>query len=109
MIKAKELTHKAIYEALKAGNFYASTAPEIYELYIEDNFLHVKTSPAARIILNTAVRQTSIAYPATVHTAITEASFDLSKIHPGYVRLTVVDDKGRQAWTQPIWGEFSGQ
>ena len=106
MIKSRELTYKSILEALKAGNFYASTAPEIRELYIEDNFLHIRTSPAAKIFMTTSIRQTDVAYPATVHTAITEAKFDLSKIEVSYVRLTVVDDKGRQAWTQPIRKEI---
>ncbi len=106
MIKAPDLTHKSIFEALEAGNFYASTAPEIHELYIEDGCLCVKTSPAAQIILTCEARQAKIAYPATVHTALTDASFDLTKIRPGYVRVTVIDDKGRKAWSQPIWCDY---
>lgn len=109
MIKAPELTHKAIYNALKNGNFYASTAPEIKELYIEDGFLCIKTSPAAHITLTAAGRQAKIAYPESTRAAITEAKFDLSNIYPGYVRLTVTDERGRSAWTQPVWGEFCGK
>ncbi|MBE6553971.1 MAG: PHP domain-containing protein [Ruminococcaceae bacterium] len=108
MIKAPALTHKDIYQALKAGNFYASMGPEIRELYMEDGYLYVKTSPAAKIILTTSVRQARIVYPTTTHSTLTEARFNLNRIHPGYVRLTVFDEKGRQAWSQPIWGEFSG-
>lgn len=108
MIKAPELTYKSIIEALKAGNFYASSAPQIHELYIEDNFLHIETSPAARITLTSSARQSKAVYPANVHTALTHAKFDLSNMCSGYVRLTVVDEKGRKAWTQPIWDDFSG-
>ena len=109
MIKAPELSHKAIFHALKAGHFYASTGPLIEELFIEDGFLHVKTSPAAKITLTTAVRQARVAFPTTTHTTLTEAKFDLNRIYPGYVRVTVTDEKGRQAWSQPIWGKFSGK
>jgi hypothetical protein len=108
MIKAPELTYKSIIEALKAGNFYASSAPQIHELYIEDNFLHIETSPAARITLTSSARQSKAVYPANAHTALTHAKFDLSNMCSGYVRLTVVDEKGRKAWTQPIWDDFSG-
>ena len=109
MIKAPELTHKAIYEALKAGQFYASNGAEIKELYIEDGVLHIETSPAVRIHLTTAGRQAMIAYPEVGQTTLTHAKFDLSGIIPGYVRLTVTDEHGSNAWTQPIWGEFSGK
>ncbi|MBQ7347108.1 MAG: PHP domain-containing protein [Clostridia bacterium] len=109
MIKAPELTYKAILNALKQGDFYASTGPEIHELYIEDGILHVKTSPAAKIALTTAVRQASVRYPESQYTPICEASFDLSKYYPGYVRITVTDDRGRMAWSQPIYGDFSGK
>ena len=109
MIKAPELTHKAIYNALKAGHFYASSAPEIKELYVEDGYLCIKTSPAARITLTTKARQARVAYPESPHLAITEAKFKLSEIYAGYARITVTDEKGRSAWTQPLWGEFSGK
>ena len=109
MIKAPELTHKAIYSALKAGHFYASMGPEIEELYIEDGYLHVKTSPAAKIALTTGCRQAKVAYAQTPHTPLKEASFSLQKILPGYIRITVTDEKGRMAWSQPIWSEFSGK
>ena len=109
MIKAPELTYKAIYNALKAGHFYASTAPEIKELYIEDGFLCIKTSPAVRITMTTAGRQAKVACPESPNQTITEARFNLSELYAShmYVRITVTDEKGRSAWTQPVWGEFS--
>lgn len=109
MIHAKELSHKAIYDALKAGQFYASTGPEIQNMFIEDNVLVVQTSPAAKVTLNTAVRQARIAFPEGGKTELTEARFDLTRIYPGYLRITVSDAKGNLAWSQPIWGEFSGR
>lgn len=106
MIKAPELTHKAIYSALKAGDFYASMGPEIEEMYIEDKLLHVKTSPAAKIALTTACRQAMVVFAQSPYTSLKEAVFDLRKVYPGYFRITVTDDKGRMAWSQPVWGDF---
>ncbi|MBQ8213690.1 MAG: PHP domain-containing protein [Clostridia bacterium] len=109
MIKAPELSYKAIYNALKEGHFYASSGPEIREMYIENNCLYVETSPASKITLTTAVRQARIIYPDSPHIPLTQGKFDLSKVYPGYIRVTVFDEKGRMAWSQPIWGEFSGK
>ena len=106
MIKAPELTHKAIYQALKKGDFYASTGPEIKEMYMEDHYLYVKTSPAAKIIMTGALRQAKVIFPDSPHASLTEACFDLSNIYPGYVRITVCDERGHMAWSQPVFGEF---
>ena len=109
MIKASELSHKAIYDALKAGHFYASNGPEIYDMYMEDNTLTVKTSPAVKVALSTGARHARVAYPTGGATALTETTFDLSRVWPGYLRITVTDERGRTAWSNPVWGEFSGR
>ena len=108
MIRAKELSQPAIYEALKAGDFYASTGPLIHEMYIEDNTLHITTSPVAKIALVTGVRRAKVAYANSPHTPLTHTSFSLDTIHPGYFRIIVSDDRGRRAWSQPVFGEFNG-
>ncbi|MBE6632756.1 MAG: PHP domain-containing protein [Ruminococcaceae bacterium] len=109
MIRAEELSQPAIYNALKAGDFYASSGPLIQELYVEDDILSVTTSPAAKITLTTAVRQAKVVYADSPHTPLNQARFDLKNVFPGYVRVTVYDDRGRAAWSQPIYGEFSGK
>ena len=57
MFKAPELSHKAIIEALQKGNCYATTGPEIHELYVEDGVVHIKTSEAQGIFMATAGRR----------------------------------------------------
>lgn len=109
MIKAPELTHRAIYNALKAGDFYASTGPKIFELYIEDERLYFKTSPAVKITLTTAVRQAKVLYPEKDQVSLCEGFFDLRDVYPGYIRMTVFDANGKSAWSQPIYGTFSGK
>ncbi len=109
MVKSEELSQGAIVRALKAGNFYASNGPLIHDMYIEDDVLVVKTSPAAKVMLTTIGRQARVVNAPGTQASVTEARFDLKPIYAGYVRVTVVDDRGRRAWSQPIYGEFSGK
>ena len=77
MIKASALTYENIFNALKLGNFYASNGPEINEIYIEDEQLVVKTSPAVKVTLNTPVRYAKCVYPQEVGGVLNEARFEL--------------------------------
>jgi hypothetical protein len=49
MIKADKLEYCTVMKALFDGQFYSSTGPEIKELYIEDDMVTIKTSPAKQI------------------------------------------------------------
>ncbi len=103
MIKAEKLEHRAIADALKKGNFYASQGPEIHSLYIEDNKLHIKTSDAARIVFTTGLRHGYCAYPLEGDT-INEAEFEL-RPDDIYVRVTVFDKSGKPADTNAYFME----
>lgn len=103
MIKATALTREAVGEALFAGNFYASEAPLIYELYVEDNEVHITTSPAREITLVTRTRAHRVAYATTDEqgnaTPLTSATFKFSP-DDGYFYIVVTDNNGRHANTQ---------
>ena len=103
MIKSPELTHEAIVTALANGNFYASNGPEIKELYVEDDRLFIKTSPAAKIVLSTSIREIKMIYPTSPHGYLYEAEFDISDIKSDHFRLTVTDERGHMAWSQPYF------
>lgn len=97
MIKAESLTYDSITEALFKGDFYSSSGPEIYELYIENNELHVVSSDAVQIKMNTDCRQ-SLSVKALGKGSIKSAHFTI----PGnvkYIRISVKDAKGRHANT----------
>lgn len=98
MIKAERLDYESIGAALRNGDFYASMGPEIYDLYVEDNRVYIKTSPAVRITLNSGIRVAKRIL-AKDGELLTEASFPLQE-NLGYFRLTVTDERGRCANTQ---------
>lgn len=95
MIKAKDLTYDALMEAYEKGACYASEGPELLELFLEDGKIHVKTSPAARIILCGEGR-----YRISV-TDTDEAVFDYAPEQFGrYFRIEVRDAKGKHAFSR---------
>lgn len=97
MIKADELKYEAITDALFQGNFYASSGPEIYDLYIENNSIYISCSEAVKITINKGTRGAE-SILAEHGKTITEAEFKFED-DDIYVRLTVVDKYGRFANT----------
>ncbi len=106
MIKAENLTYKAITDSMLKGNFYASQGPEIYELYIEDDKLFIKTSPAYKIYVTYQACKAQVKFSED-GSPLTEACFELSKIH-GYFRVTVIDSEGKHACTNAYFPEDIG-
>lgn len=98
MIKAEELSYKAITRALSDGSFYASTGPQIHDLWIEDGRLHLTCSGAQKLALTTGKRRFAVAYSQDGE-LLENASFDLTP-EDVYVRVTVTDPRGDKAYTQ---------
>ena len=100
MIKAPELSHKAVMNALLAGNCYASAGPEIKELYVEDGVLHVTTSEAQGIYYSVAGRgKQAVLYTDNNGQPVTHAEFKISK-NDVFFHVTVKDMMGRPANTR---------
>lgn len=97
VIKADKLEYKTITDALVKGDFYASEAPLINELWFEDGRIHVTCSSADRVMLTTGIRAAEFVYDESGE-GITEAEFEV-KPNYGYVRLTVIDKQGYSAYT----------
>lgn len=97
MIKAESLDYKKVADALLKGNFYASTGPEIKELWFEDGKIHIKCSPADKISIS-AGRRRAVSEYAENGEELTYASFE---VYPEdiFVRLTVTDKYGKNANT----------
>lgn len=96
-IKAEKLDYETIADALLKGHFYASEGPEIYDLYVEDGQVHIKCSPADRVICTYECRAAGKKF-AEQGELVTEATFDANP-DLGYFRITVRDEKGNVACT----------
>ena len=90
----------AILKALENGAFYSSTGPEIYDFYIKDGKAVIECAPVKMIRLHCDCHPTRL-HRAEVGQALTRAEFDVSD-YP-YVRISIIDEQGRFAWTNPIF------
>jgi hypothetical protein len=100
MIKAPELSHKAIMDALIAGNCYSSCGPEIHELYVEDGELHIKTSEAQGIFFSTAGRRKQVVLSEENDgNPVTEGVFPIYDTDV-FFHVTVTDMHGKPANTR---------
>ena len=101
VIKAPELTYRAITRALLDGHFYASQGPEIHTLWVEDGRIHIRCSDARKIECNFDIRRAFCAWSRPGE-PLQEASFPLPE-RASYVRLTVTDFEGNHANTNAYW------
>ena len=108
MIRSEELSYNKIFEALKKGDFYASTAPEFYEISIENGVVCVKCSPSLGVFLSTDCRHL-YSQKAGKNEPITEAYFDINgylKLRKDginehqYIRVTLLDEHGNKAYSR---------
>ena len=104
MICAKELKYESITNALLNGNFYASTGPEIYELFMENGKIYIKSSPAVKISLTTDCRM-SRCITAKDGDKICEAEFEIDMEKCKYFKITVKDERGNYADTNAYFVE----
>jgi hypothetical protein len=97
MIKAEKLEYKTFTDAIKRGDFYSSTGPEIKDIWYdtETQTLHVDCSDAKKVIFSTGIRRQGQVKGAPTTTS---AEFKLNG-NEGYVRVTVIDSEGRTADT----------
>lgn len=98
-VKSEALEPDALLAALKAGHYYSSTGPQIYDIRVEATEVIVRCSPAARVMLTGKLAQAVSAYGP----GITEARLPLSRIKSPFCRVTVRDARGGRAWSNPIW------
>ncbi|MED5313040.1 MAG: phosphotransferase, partial [Pseudomonadota bacterium] len=99
MVAARDLTSDAILAALKAGDFYASTGPDILSITRDGTVIEIETSPVQRIILAADKHHAE----PVAGDGITRARFDLKKFDPAFVRIVAIDARGRSAWPNPYW------
>jgi hypothetical protein len=102
-VKAAELTHEAILDALEEGCFYASSGPRIHDLVWEpaERTVHVRCDPSTAIDFagNGKYCWRVTAPPGET---LTEASHKLRK-RQTYVRVSCRDPDGHWAWSNPIF------
>ena len=98
MIKAERLDYESVTEALLRGDTYASSGPEIHELYIENGVLHIKTSPVRRIVVDSLGRS-NICIQRRDGSTVTECEIPLDEKIKCF-RVEITDKNGDRAYTR---------
>ncbi|HEV2107308.1 MAG TPA: CehA/McbA family metallohydrolase [Thermomicrobiales bacterium] len=98
-VRAKALEPEELLAALKAGHFYSSQGPELHDIHVDDDRLHVACSPASLIIASGKGSRSQ----AARGDGLTSGSFDLERFRDSFCRVTVIDATGKRAWSNPIW------
>lgn len=103
VINAEKLEYRTVAAALQAGKCYASEGPQIHSLVYEDGFMHLECSPAVSVRLNTANRRTAVVHQKDA-SGVTAVSFKVEE-SDRFVRLTVTDASGKNAYTNAYFLE----
>lgn len=99
-VKAESLSPGALLAALKAGEFYSSTGPEIHNIEIDNDTIRIGCSPVEDIIVSGLGAKFQRAHDSSL--VELEAPLPDPTTSP-YVRVTIVDADGHTAWSNPIW------
>ena len=100
MIKAEELTAKAIMDSLRSGCYYASCGPTIEDYRVEEGVVKIKCSPAAKICFG-GQGSYGLVVNAKDDKPLTAAQWKLPD-NCKFVRAEAIDSNGSHAWTNPI-------
>lgn len=98
MVKAPENSPEALLAALKRGDYYASSGPDLHYAEMDENALRVECSPVHSICLYG---------PGAVNTRvygedITRAQLPLERFKGNWARLQIEDKHGKRAWANPF-------
>jgi hypothetical protein len=115
-VRAGEPTRDAVLAALRAGDFYGSTGPEIRGVEVSDDEVVVRCSPAASVTLycgrtrGARANAGRLGYPNLSRVlersddgAITAAALQRPWDGGRYGRVEVCAADGTKAWTNPLW------
>lgn len=99
MVQAEKATVGSVLEALRAGRFYATLGPEIFQIEKNGDTVSIRFSEAETVIFYSDLPWVS-GRTRTGH-AMTEAEYRFSP-EERYVRVEIRDRAGRKAWSAPI-------
>ncbi len=96
-VRAAARTPRAVFTALRTGNFYCSSGTTITDIRREENLITVETADGQEIQV--------IGHGGRLLHRVREGclTFDVANITDSYVRFTVFGAGSAMAWTQPFF------
>ena len=100
MVKSLANDPDQLLTALKAGDYYSSTGPELKGVHWEDNRVVVESSAVTAVI----VQGKGSASEAVHGPSMTRTEMKLDRFaNCDWLRVTIVDAAGKRAWINPHW------
>ena len=100
MVKSEINNEEAILEGLKNGHYYSSQGPDFKNIKIQKGRLEVLCSPVEKIIVSGYGSASTYRDKPDMETAI----FNLGLLpQKKWLRVTIIDNNGKKAWTNPIY------
>tara|TARA_Y100001936_G_scaffold192972_1_gene192417 strand:- start:342 stop:770 length:429 start_codon:yes stop_codon:yes gene_type:complete len=99
MVAADNLSEISILNALKNGQYYSTTGIEIFEFEMNNSKVNIQCSPSNQVCI---VGQGAKSMSQNGKN-ITNAEFDLTDYPSKCFRVSIADDSGNFAWTNPVW------
>jgi hypothetical protein len=99
MVQAPSNEPDLLLDALKAGRYYSSQGPEIHDITMDDENIHVHCSPASTV----AVQGRGSRAVHIAGNGIESASLERRRFKDCWFRVTVTDDHNKKAWSNPYW------
>jgi hypothetical protein len=96
-----ERTEPAIFQALKAGRFYATTGPKFEHLEFDGTRLLVRTEPVLGIAVLSEQGPVKVEHGG--NGTVRELDWPLPKRDHRYVRIELHRADGKKAWSNPIF------
>ncbi|MEO1563346.1 MAG: CehA/McbA family metallohydrolase [Pseudomonadota bacterium] len=99
MVKAEENDPDKLLVALKAGHFYASTGPQLYNVDWQDDHVVVESSAVSTVIVQGKGSAAKGVHGQSM--TRTECKLDYRFEGCDWLRVTVMDRAGKRAWSNP--------
>jgi hypothetical protein len=106
-VKSESLDPDVLLQALKDGHYYSSQGPELHSIALDGKEVTISCSPVDAITVVCGNSRSCV----KTGKALTGASFDLATLEKGWLlkkispwfRVTVIDNAGKRAWSNPFW------
>ncbi len=98
-LNAPECSREALLSALDQGRFYASQGPSFEQIELTEAELVVRCSPVNHVIFYS--NRPWVSQRCVTGKGMTRAAYPL---HPAdrYLRCAIIDENGREAWSNPL-------
>ena len=101
MVDASDCTAPALMSAIRDGRYYSSCGPEFHKIEVHDRTVSIHTSSVQFVrLVGPGSRGARIG--SFGDERITEGELEIPEGFP-YVRVEVEDERGKRAWTNPLF------